>query len=68
MSVVRPVVFGEVLFDRFPDGRSILGGACFNVAWNLRGLGLDPLFVSRENDRTGPHRTRPGEQQTRAGL
>ncbi len=28
-------VFGEVLFDHFPDGRRVLGGAPFNVAWNL---------------------------------
>lgn len=41
----RPVIFGEVLFDRFPDGGDILGGAPFNVAWNLRMLGADPLFV-----------------------
>lgn len=43
----RPVLFGEVLFDRFPDGSRVLGGAPFNVAWHLRGLGLDPLLVSR---------------------
>lgn len=43
----RPVVFGEVLFDRFPDGAAILGGAPFNVAWHLKGFGLDPLFISR---------------------
>ena len=43
----RPVVFGEVLFDTFPDGTSVLGGAPFNVAWHLQGLGLKPLFVSR---------------------
>ncbi|MFA7095326.1 MAG: PfkB family carbohydrate kinase [Gammaproteobacteria bacterium] len=43
----RPVIFGEVLFDRFPDGTAVLGGAPFNVAWHLRGFGLDPLFISR---------------------
>lgn len=43
----RPVVFGEVLYDSFPDGRAILGGAPFNVAWHLNGFGLNPLFVSR---------------------
>ncbi len=37
---------GEVLFDCFPDGAH-LGGAPFNVAWHLRGLGLAPRFVSR---------------------
>ena len=41
-----PVVFGEVLFDCFPDGKTVLGGAPFNVAWHLQGLGLQPLFVS----------------------
>ncbi|NIP72745.1 MAG: carbohydrate kinase [Gammaproteobacteria bacterium] len=46
----RPVIFGEVLFDRFEDGTSVLGGAPFNVAWHLQGLGLRPLFVSRVGD------------------
>ncbi|MDH5639070.1 MAG: PfkB family carbohydrate kinase [Nitrospinota bacterium] len=43
----RPVIFGEVLFDIFPDGKEEMGGAPFNTAWNLAGLGLNPLFVSR---------------------
>lgn len=43
----RPVLFGEVLFDRFPDGSEVLGGAPFNVAWHLRGFGESPLFISR---------------------
>jgi len=43
----RPVVFGEVLYDCFPDGRAMLGGAPFNVAWHLNGFGLNPLFISR---------------------
>jgi len=46
----RPLIFGEVLFDRFPDGREVLGGAPFNVAWNLRGLGYDPIVVSAVGD------------------
>src|SRR6056297_3660835 len=45
-----PVIFGEVLFDCFPDGRKVLGGAPFNVAWNLRGLGFTPFFVSAVGD------------------
>jgi len=49
---VRPVVFGEVLFDQFTDGTSVLGGAPFNVAWHLRGFGLDPLMISRIGDDT----------------
>lgn len=40
-------VFGEVLYDRFPDGESVMGGAPFNVAWNLQALGLPPILVSR---------------------
>jgi fructokinase len=44
---LRPIIFGEVLFDSFPDGASVLGGAPFNVAWHLRGFGQDPLLVSR---------------------
>ena len=44
---LRPLVFGEVLYDSFPDGNTVLGGAPFNVAWHLQGFGLAPLFVSR---------------------
>ncbi len=40
-------VFGEVLFDCFPDGNVVLGGAPFNVAWHLAALGDEPLFISR---------------------
>jgi len=43
----RPLIFGEVLFDHFPDGSKVLGGAPFNVAWHLRGFGLNPLLASR---------------------
>jgi len=39
--------FGEVLFDNFPDGNRILGGAPFNVAWHLQALGRQSLFISR---------------------
>jgi len=41
-----PVIFGEVLFDCFPDGNSVLGGAPFNVAWHLQAFGLSPLMIS----------------------
>lgn len=51
MSDSRPVLFGEVLFDCFQeDGSRVLGGAPFNVAWHLHGLGLEPLFISRVGD------------------
>jgi fructokinase len=44
------VVFGEVLFDCFPDGKRILGGAPFNVAWGLQGMGNEPVLVSAVGD------------------
>lgn len=40
-------VFGEVLYDHFPDGRRVLGGAPFNVAWHLQAFGRAPCFISR---------------------
>jgi fructokinase len=40
-------IFGEVLFDHFPDGRRVLGGAPFNVSWHLQAFGQSPAFVSR---------------------
>jgi len=46
----RPVIFGEVLYDRFPDGSTVLGGAPFNVAWHLQAFGVAPLFISRVGD------------------
>lgn len=46
----RPVLFGEVLFDCFPDGNHVLGGAPFNVAWHLQGFGAKPLLISRVGD------------------
>jgi hypothetical protein len=54
----RPVIFGEVLYDCFPDGEAVLGGAPFNVAWHLQGLGLSPLFISRVGDDPLGHRVR----------
>lgn len=48
------MVFGEVLFDCFPTGEEVLGGAPFNVAWHLQALGDDPCFISRVgNDALG---------------
>jgi fructokinase len=43
----RACIFGEVLFDHFQDGRRVLGGAPFNVAWHLQAFGERPLLVSR---------------------
>jgi len=39
-------IFGEVLFDCFPDGRKVLGGAPFNVAWHLAAFGAHPRLIS----------------------
>lgn len=39
-------IFGEVLFDHFPDGSRVLGGAPFNVAWHLQAFGQSPRFIS----------------------
>ena len=51
---LRPLIFGEVLFDCFEDGNRVLGGAPFNVAWHLQAFGQAPLLVSRVgNDSLG---------------
>ena len=47
MQVTDFAIFGEVLFDRFPDGLQVLGGAPFNVAWHLQAFGQNPIFISR---------------------
>ncbi len=50
----RLCIFGEVLFDVFPDGQRVLGGAPFNVAWHAQAFGLAPHFISRVgNDAEG---------------
>ncbi len=49
-SAAQPYVFGEVLFDNFPNGEKVLGGAPFNVAWHLQALGDCPQFISRVGD------------------
>lgn len=46
----RLCIFGEVLFDHFPDGQRVLGGAPFNVAWHLQAFGQRPYFISRVGD------------------
>ena len=47
ITAARPIIFGEVLFDMFPDGSVVLGGAPFNVAWHLQAFGAAPLMISR---------------------
>jgi len=46
------VIFGEVLFDCFPDGKKTLGGAPFNVAWHLQAFNAHPLLISRVGNDT----------------
>jgi len=46
----NPIIYGEVLFDCFPDGNQVLGGAPFNVAWHCQAFGLSPLLISRIGD------------------
>lgn len=50
MSNNAIAVFGEALFDQFPDGQQILGGAPFNVAWHLQAFNQHPCFISRVGD------------------
>ena len=44
-STFTSIVFGEILYDCFPD-RTCLGGAALNFAWNLRQLGFPVAMVS----------------------
>ncbi|MGX9417510.1 carbohydrate kinase family protein [Vibrio sp. RC27] len=39
-------LFGEVLFDCFPGQTPVLGGAPLNVAWHLKGFGVEPNLVT----------------------
>ncbi len=52
---IRPIIFGEVLYDHFPDDSKVLGGAPFNVAWHLQGFGMHPLLLSRIGDDADGH-------------
>ncbi|MES9942603.1 MAG: carbohydrate kinase [Candidatus Thiodiazotropha sp. 6PLUC2] len=47
MNNKKLIIFGEVLYDCFPGGEKVLGGAPFNVAWHLQAFGQSPSFVSR---------------------
>jgi len=67
----RPVLFGEVLFDHFPDGEVVLGGAPFNVAWHLNAFGARPVLISRVGNDALGRRIRDAMQSWRmdtAGL
>ena len=48
-STPEIVCFGEILWDIFPDGKRI-GGAPFNVSYNLTKMGIDSHMISRIGD------------------
>lgn len=51
MNECLPIyIFGEVLFDCFPESEPKLGGAPFNVAWHLQAFGGSPTFISAVGD------------------
>jgi fructokinase len=48
---MNPIVgIGEVLWDVYPDGRKVAGGAPFNFAFHCHQLGHDAVIVSRVGD------------------
>ena len=47
MNNKKLIIYGEVLYDCFPNGEQVLGGAPFNVAWHLQAFGQSPYFISR---------------------
>lgn len=49
--MTRPIVgVGELLWDVFPDGRAVAGGAPFNFAFHCTRLGHPGVIVSRVGD------------------
>lgn len=49
--MTRPIVgIGELLWDVFPDGRAVAGGAPFNFAFHCTQLGHPAVIVSRVGD------------------
>ena len=50
-SPMNPIVgIGEVLWDVYPDGRKVAGGAPFNFAFHCHQLGHPAVIVSRVGD------------------
>jgi fructokinase len=48
---MNPIVgIGELLWDVFPDGRKVAGGAPFNFAYHCHQLGHQAVIVSRVGD------------------
>lgn len=51
---IKHIIFGEALYDCFPNGNKVPGGAPFNVAWGLRGMDHDVTLMSAVgNDPSG---------------
>ena len=44
------ISFGEIVFDCFPDGMQVIGGAPFNVAVHLARFGMDSMLMSAIGD------------------
>lgn len=64
---MNPIVgIGELLWDVFPDGRKVLGGAPFNFAFHCHQLGHKAMIVSRVGDDDLGHELR--EHVLRLGL
>ena len=38
------MIYGELLFDIYPTGEEVLGGAAFNVAWHFEGFGCGSII------------------------
>src|SRR5207302_9929139 len=48
---MTPIVgIGELLWDIYPDGRKVAGGAPFNFAFHCHRLGHEAVIVSRVGD------------------
>lgn len=50
MSTDAVIIWGELLWDRYPDGSAQLGGAPTNLAWHLAQAGGWARLVSRVGD------------------
>lgn len=57
------VGIGELLWDIFPDGRKVAGGAPFNFAFHCRQLGHAAAIISRIGDDTLGRELRAAVQQ-----
>lgn len=54
---IKTICFGEILWDKFPDGKA-LGGAPLNVALRLLSLGAESSIISRLGNDTLAEETR----------